>query len=817
MKFQNISKVEYIDDPVDYHDMVVNDTHNFCLANGLVVHNCGVGFSVQKHHIDKLPTIARRSSKKAKIFRVPDSIEGWADSFAVLLSSYFTSDGVFPEYNGCQVHFDFSKIRPKGSKISGGFKAPGPDGLRQSLVKCEDLLENLLKDSPITKINSITAYDFVMHLSDAVLSGGVRRSATICLFDKDDNDMLNSKTGDWFINNPQRGRSNNSAIIMRDELVRDEWSNIMKSVKDYGEPGFVFSDNKEFIYNPCHTGDTLITVKDHDTTVNGKENSSGVVYQIPLKQLVKLKQSSDLCPMVLSYNTTTNLLEFSDISNGALTRENAKVLKLTFSNGKTVKCTPDHKIYTKNRSYVNADKLTVDDIIVFHDNAKTINCYLENRESIENEDVYDITVPGNSNFFAEGILVHNCCEIGMMPTLNDESGFQFCNLTEINGSKCVDIPTFHRACKAASILGTIQAGYTNFKYLSEVSKKITEKEALIGVSITGWMNNPEILFDKSNMISGSNIVKETNKEIANLIGINQAARTTTTKPSGNASILLGTASGIHGEHAPMYFRNVQMNKNDIISDLICEINPDMVEKSVWSANGTDIVVSFPIETKPGSVYKSDLMGVKQLEYVKLAQQYWVENGTNIELCSDSRLRHNVSNTITVDDWNEVEQYLFDNRQWFAGVSLLSAQGDKAYMQAPFTEVLTSTDIFNKYGDGSLFASGLIVDALHAFNENLWLACDTVLGKGLKLSDDSIDLLKRDLVRRAVKFAENYFNNDLITMTHCLKDCYNLHKWAVIKRNLKPIDFSKQLSKQTFIEVDTLSSQGCSGGGCEITF
>lgn len=217
----------------------------------LLLCGCGVGFSVQKHHVEQLPNIHKRDPRKSvKVFKVPDSIEGWADSFAVLLSSYFENGGVFPEYKGRTVHFDYSGIRPKGSLISGGFKAPGADGLREALIKCEALIEKELTANK-TRISPIVAYDFVMHMSDAVLSGGVRRSATICLFDKDDQEMLNAKTGDWFVSNPQRGRSNNSAILVRDELTREEWAKIMKSVKDFGEPGFIFTENKEFCYNPC--------------------------------------------------------------------------------------------------------------------------------------------------------------------------------------------------------------------------------------------------------------------------------------------------------------------------------------------------------------------------------------------------------------------------------------------------------------------------------------------------------------------------------------------------------------------------------------
>lgn len=219
----------------------------------LLLCGCGVGFSVQNHHVSKLPMMHKRYDKKVKVFQVPDTIEGWADAFGVLLSSYFVDGGTFPEYKGCQVHFDFSKIRPKGSMISGGFKAPGPDGLRDALVRCEALLEKLVGNdlSVAVAVPTITAYDFVMHMSDAVLSGGVRRSATICVFDKDDQLMLKAKTGDWFVDNPQRGRSNNSAMLIRDELSREEWAMIMKSVKDFGEPGFIFSDSTEYLFNPC--------------------------------------------------------------------------------------------------------------------------------------------------------------------------------------------------------------------------------------------------------------------------------------------------------------------------------------------------------------------------------------------------------------------------------------------------------------------------------------------------------------------------------------------------------------------------------------
>lgn len=367
MKVQQITSVEYIDDETDYYDMTIEGTHNFCLANGMVVHNCGVGvgFSVQTQHVAKLPQIARRSQKKAKVFQIPDSIEGWSDAFGVLLSSYFLENGTHPEYRGSQVHFDFTKIRPKGAEISGGFKAPGPDGLRNALVKCEQLLESLLEDEPITNISTIVAYDFVMHMSDAVLSGGVRRSATICIFSKTDQDMMKAKTGNWFTKNPQRGRSNNSVMLVRDQVTREEWAEIMKSVKDFGEPGFIFSESDEFLYNPCVTGDTLVTVIDHGCMEDGQITAGGVVYQIPMKMLVELYETSDLPPMIVSYNTKTGQIQPDYLDAAAMTRRNADIIELETENGIKVKLTPDHKVFTENRGWVEAKDLLETDVLIW--------------------------------------------------------------------------------------------------------------------------------------------------------------------------------------------------------------------------------------------------------------------------------------------------------------------------------------------------------------------------------------------------------------------------------------------------------------------
>ena len=620
----------------------------------------GAGFSVQNHHVAKLPKIQQRT-KQAKGYIVEDSIEGWASALDVLMSSYFVGGGKHPDYEGRRVFFDLSQIRPKGAKISGGFKAPGPEGLRRTLDKIEHMLQGLVMDAkePID-MRPITVYDIAMHAADAVLSGGVRRSATICLFSPEDDEMMTAKTGNWFMDNPQRGRSNNSAVIVRDEATPEMFKSIMESVKSFGEPGFYFTTSKEHTTNPC-------------------------------------------------------------------------------------------------------------------------------------------------------------VEIGMFPQYNGKSGWQGCNLTEINGGMCTSEESFLQACRAAAILGTMQAGYTDFKFISDTSKKIFDREALLGVSITGWMNNPNILFDEKILKKGANIVKKVNKEVAAIIGINPAARTTCVKPSGNASVLLQTASGIHAEHSPMYIRNIQMNKESEITQAIAKSNPFMVEESVWSAGGTDVVVSFPIVPKKGSMFKDDLYGVKHLELVKKAQKYWVVAGTNEDLCADEGIHHNVSNTIIVDDWDEVEKYVYKNRYSFSGISFLSPTGDKDYNQAPNTQVIDAEQMVAKYDQGAIFASGMVVDALKVY-DNLWTACSTAMGMGEDLSvESSENSAKKDWVRRFERFAQNYLDGDMKKTEYCLKDAYLLHKWEKIQSNLKPVEWENDLTEKVYTDVDTLAAAACAGGACEIDF
>jgi len=624
----------------------------------LLLCGCGAGFSVQKHHIAKLPTLVKNKTGTKK-FVVPDSIEGWSDAVGVLISSYFNQDELFPEYSGKDVNFDFSEVRPAGSPLgSSAGKAPGPDPLSKALKNIKKVLDGAVKDSEFCQksLTPIQAYDVVMHSADAVISGGVRRSATICLFSPDDEDMATAKTGNWFHDNPQRGRSNNSALLIRSETGKKQFSDLMQSVKEFGEPGFVWSDSTELIVNPC-------------------------------------------------------------------------------------------------------------------------------------------------------------VEIGMYPVDEEtgKSGWQGCNLSTVNCAKVESKEDFFDAVGAAATIGTLQAGFTSFEYLGSTSEKIFQREALLGVSGTGWMESADICLDPEVQKEGARIAKQVNKSMSKKIGINQAARVTCVKPEGTASCILGTSSGIHPHHAKRYIRRVQANKLEDIYAHFQETNPRACEESVWSANDSDDVISFCVEVPAGSKTKNQIGAIQLLEYVKSTQQSWVIPGTNKNLCTQPWLVHNVSNTINVksSEWEEVENHIYKNRKYFCGISLLPVTGDKDYPQAPFTAIYLPSEQVRFYGDASLFVSGLIEVALNLWEDNLWAACDSLLGAGVRARGNG----KREWTNRCKKFASRYFEGDLKKLTYCMKDVYNWKEWVDLKREYKDVDYTLVTEEEDNTHLQ--QEIACAGGVCEI--
>ena len=675
-----------------YEQIMKHNTRMFNCTSGHIARNrvfqeifylalsgCGFGGGLSIPFVNNLSKIQKRTLG-TKTYVIEDSIEGWANSLGVIMSSYFVDEQPFPEFAGYEVKFDYSQIREKGAFISGGFKAPGPEGLKQSLEKIEALLEKWLTNEG-NKIRPILAFDIICHSADAVLSGGVRRSALNMIVDPNDTEMIHAKTGNWRMENPQRGRSNNSVLLLRSEVQKEQFNYLVQLNDGANDIGFVFANSWFDMFNPCFE-----------------------ILKIPVLDTVDFSK-----------------IKYDDVEE-----------------------------YVKN-----------------------------NKEKF---------------------------------------GIQGCNLTEINAEKATTKDKFLKACKDASILGTLQAGYTSFPYLGETSRKIFEREALLGVSITGWMNNPK-LFNAELLEEGAQMVKDTNKEVAAVIGINQAARTTCVKPSGNASVVLGTASGIHPEHSEKYFRIMQLNKESNTANWLVDNMRFLLEESVWSSTKSDYVVFVPVENPKVGLFKKDMKGIKHLELIKLVQQNWVNAGTNHELCAYKGVNHNTSCTVIIDDKDAIVDYIWEERDFFTAVSFMSDYGDKDFNQAPFTSVLNLEDIIEQYGKGSILASGLIIDGLHYFNQNLWLACDTLLDRSIQLTGTREQvLLKEYWLSRAKKFAKNYFKNDMKKMVYCLKDVHLFYKWETVTRQFKEVNFGEILNKPQYKDISDFAAQACSGtdGSCDIT-
>ena len=933
----------------------------------LLLSGCGVGFSVQKRHIVKLPSIKKRSNQTIT-YVVPDSIEGWSLALDELMMSYF---------NGTEkIRFDYSLIRPKNSLIANRFLAPGHEPLKRSIEIIEGLIDSYLGDNTETKLHSVIVYDIICHASDAVLAAGLRRSALICLFDKDDEGMINSKTGDWYITHPQRGRSNNSAVLVRGEYTEEEYQFFAQRIKEFGEPGFLIVDDDRFCTNPCQpkwatvltpkgirtlgdvsigdkiwseegwttvinkwstgikdvfsyktTGGEFVGTEDHRLVSNGikekakycdsidilegsvasvRHNAQTIMDGLVLGDGGIHKASNDLIILYIGDNdkdyftsevgrfilkerlgisqyayeiqTTisseelpamhervipkryfegnsdeaASLLRGLYSANGSVVRNRITYktsspilrdqiqlllsslgIKSYFTTNKTKDIKFVNGVYTCKESYdinVSADRdkfVTLIGFLQKYKNEKIntavkggskISYPISSVNYISTEEVFDITVDNSSHtYWTGGVNVSNCAEISFIPInpFNGNSCISFCNLNEISAKGINSLEEFLGRVKAAVLLGTMQCGYTEFPFLGKDTEELVSWESLLGISITGWFDNPE-LFNEDWLQKGAAYAKEVNAELAAKLGLNASARMTCVKPSGNASVILGTASGIHPAHSRNYFRIMQLNKDNEVCKWLKENRPDMLEDSVWSANNTDYAVYVPITEDDGAIFKSDISGIAFLDKVKLVQQNWVIPGTNKDLGYSKSITHNVSNTVLVDDWEETFEYVHKNNKYFCGISFIPNTGDKDYKQAPFTSVLMAEELLEKYGNASIFASGLIVDGLHYFNGDLWRACDHIINRSLlfKGSRDEC-LLQKDWVRRAKKFAKNYFKGSIENTIYCLKDVHLFHKWNIVKRDFKPVDFSEILTEPTYQDVSDYAAIACSGGSCEI--
>jgi ribonucleoside-diphosphate reductase alpha chain len=483
----------------------IDDWRAFGEVMFLLLGGTGVGYSVQKHHVEKLPEIRKPKSDRERRFLVSDSIEGWADAIKAVIKSYYTG--------GSSLRFDYSDIRPKGARlITSGGKAPGSEPLRICVEKLRAILD-LKKDGD--KLSPIEVHDIVCHIADAVLAGGIRRAALISLFSADDDEMISCKFGAWWELNPQRGRANNSAVLLRSKVTEEFFKGLWKKIElsNAGEPGIYFSNDKDWGTNPC-------------------------------------------------------------------------------------------------------------------------------------------------------------CEIGLRP-------FQFCNLCEVNVSDVVDQQDLEDRVRAATFIGTLQAGYTDFHYLRPIWQRTTEKDALLGVGMTGIGSG---VVQKLDVKAATKVAKEENERVAGILGINKAARITTIKPAGTSSLTLGCSSGIHAWHNDYYLRRVRVGKNESIYTHLALHHPELVEDEYFRPHDT-AVIGVPQKAPEGSILRTE-SPLQLLERVKWFSQNWIKPGHR-----NGMNTHNISATVSIreHEWDAVGKWMWENKEFYNGLSVLNYDGG-TYKQSPFEDI-----------------------------------------------------------------------------------------------------------------------------------
>lgn len=325
----------------------------------------------------------------------------------------------------------------------------------------------------------------------------------------------------------------------------------------------------------------------------------------------------------------------------------------------------------------------------------------------KNRDVYDIQVKKNHNFFANELLVHNC-EIALRP-------YQFCNLTEVNVSDVESQEEYEDRVRAAAFIGTLQASYTDFHYLRPVWQRTTEKDALIGVGMTGIASGKVLSLD---MEKAAQVVKEENVRVAALLGINPAARTTCVKPSGTTSLVLGTSSGIHAWHNDTYLRRIRVGKNEAIYSYLSQSHPELIEDEFFRPHDT-AVISVPQKAPEGAITRGE-SALDLLARVKKVSQSWIKAGHR-----KGQNTHNVSATVSIksDEWDVVGEWMWENRAFYNGLSVLPAF-EHTYKQAPFEDCDEET-----YERLMKTLTSIDLNYVHEVDDNTDLSGEVACGAG----------------------------------------------------------------------------------------
>lgn len=807
----------------------IDSIYSFSETMFLLLGGTGVGFSVQRHHVEKLPEITKPKSRKRR-FLIGDSIEGWADAIKVLMESYF--------FNKSDPVFDFSDIRPKGSAlITSGGKAPGPQPLKDAIHNIRKVLDSKQIGE---KLKPIEAHDIMCYIADAVLAGGIRRAALISLFSMNDEEMLACKSGNWWETNPQRGRSNNSVVILRHKVKKKDFMALWDKIKasGSGEPGVYFSNDKDWGTNPC----CEIALRPYQFCVDGKTKL------ITKNGLINIEDSVDKEIEIWNGQEWSNVKPYK-------TGDADRLHRVWFSDGSYLDATDNHKFLVKNRfeneykevetidliellktskynlqiprsnikyddeigivckeaydygfilgdgfvyknnKYVEANLYSKDKLLEF-ETAKYVGDYLNYNDtkfttvrfdvdySFSKSLKHDLGLPkeifswdkksildfiagwadADGSQASKGIRIYGredklrdgqllLSKVGINSSLNLMSSkgeitnlgerknsvyylqitktieipcqrlicnsdedckfkgkYQLikkidtldglhksycltedklhqcvfnnvltkqCNLTEINANNVLSQKDLNERAQAASFIGTLQAGYTDFHYLRDCWKEATEKDSLIGVGMTG-IGSGKVL--KYNLKEAAQLVIEENKKISKIININQATRTTTIKPSGTSSMVLGCSSGIHAWHNDFYIRRMRIGKDETIYIYLKDNHPELVKDEFFRPE-QQAVIEIPQAAPRGSILRSESY-VDILERVKLFNENWVQEGH-----IDGQNTHNVSCTVSLkdEDWAQCGNWMWENKHGFNGISVLPYDGG-TYTQAPFEDI-----------------------------------------------------------------------------------------------------------------------------------
>lgn len=523
----------------------------------LLLGGTGLGYSVQKHHVEQLPKVKAPESDGEHRYQIQDSCVGWSDAVKIVAKAFFKA-GTLPV-------FDYRDIRDKGVElVTSGGKAPGPEPLKKTL----ETLTAILRQAVGRKLRPIEVHDMQCVIAEAVYAGGIRRAALLALFSHDDEEMLNCK-------------------------------------------GMV--DVNEVTFTKLEDGTT------HASWVN--------MYGIPGEAVMDYCLPPNKAAEVIAESIATNKL-------------------------------PWHFPHPER--------------------ARANNSVILLRSKTTEEQFRNLMSKVEASAFGEpGIYWTNDLEWGANPCVEIAlRDCQFCNLTTQNVSLVQTQEDLERTAYAAAFLGTLQAGYTDFHYLSPEWKRTCEEDALLGVSMTGAASEK---LDELDVAKAALVAVETNRRVAAAIGINPAKRVTCIKPEGTASLVAGTASGIHSWFSPYYIRRVGIDKTEAIGQYINDVAPQLIEQSVYNKN--QWYLCFPQKAPDNAITSATESMVEFLERIKRRYLDWIVPG-HVEGVN----LHNISCTVKVPDgkWKTLTKWMWENRHIYSGISLMPE--DHGYAQAPFEEI-----------------------------------------------------------------------------------------------------------------------------------